>query len=98
MRKGDGLKQFKELMVILGTGVGGVALFVVGLKARDAGFSLFGIPLAIAGVCLVAFAGYYHYRKDYTEAEGKGGLVAFLALSAFSALAGLVAVRLLFGG
>ncbi|MBU4175628.1 MAG: hypothetical protein KKB90_10850 [Actinobacteria bacterium] len=98
MRNGDGLKQFKELMVILGTGVGGVALFVVGLKARDAGFGLFGIPLAITGVCLVAFAGYYHYRNDYAKAEGRGGLVAFLALSAFSALAGLVAVRLLLGG
>ncbi|MBU4241373.1 MAG: hypothetical protein KKE79_02090 [Actinobacteria bacterium] len=98
MKTGEGRKQFKELMVILGTGVGGVALFVVGLKACEGGFNLFGALLAVAGGCLVLFAGYYHYRKDYEEAEGKGGLVAFLALTAFCALAGMVAVRLLLGG
>jgi hypothetical protein len=98
VRKGEWLKQFKELMVILVTGVGGVALFVLGIKARAVGSGLFGVPVAVAGILMVAFAGYYHYRKDYRGADASGGVVAFLALSAFSALAGVVVVRLLLGG
>lgn len=91
-------RQLKELMVILSTGLLGVALFVAGLKIRQGGSGFPGALLAIVGGCLVLFAGYYHYRKDYREVEGNGGLVAFLALSAFCALAGVVVTRLLLGG
>lgn len=98
MRGKDNRKEFKELLVILALGVPGLGLAFGGFKACQlAGHvTALGAVLVAAGGCLVLASGYFHYRRDYSGAGGKRRIAAFLALTAFSAAAGVLATRLLF--
>lgn len=93
----DGRNEMKEFFVMVAMGLPGMGLLGLGLKMFQwAGHvTAPGLALACAGACLVLATGFYHYRKDYREKEGGGGLVLFLLLTVVPGFVGVLVVRLL---
>jgi hypothetical protein len=81
-----GFRQLAILLAMLGPGLG---VFLWGLSACSSShrFGLPGCVGVLAGACLVASGGFYHYRTDYRRERGGRALVGFIATAAISVLA-----------
>ena len=81
-----GFRQLAILLAMLGPGLG---VFLWGLSACSSShrFGLPGCVGVLAGVCLVASGGFYHYRTDYRREQGVRALVGFIATAVISVLA-----------
>lgn len=98
-RKERPRSELREFLVLASLGLAGLASLVMGLELLKgrAGPAVGGLLLLAGGVGMLVAAGYYHYRRDY-RGKGKHPAIAFIAIAGFSALAGLVATGLFFGG